>query len=266
MQPGWLAVMLAAAVLGAPRVQAQVEGTIIKKADKREVVGSIVWKSRQRVYEITAKNVTTTLGLDEVARVKIKAPPPELAAAIQQVRGGKPALAIPALKDIFDKYEMLEYDIVAGRSLADAYVKNGQPKDALAVCDKLARENPDIFSDPGLAGPYTEALLALDQVGKLKEVLSNIITKGSRESAAVALIRRGDLEKKRGNFKEALIDGYLRTIVLYEDVKGAQPEALYNASLCFDQLSQGPYAERMRRKLQQTYPQDPYAKKVAAGK
>jgi TolA-binding protein len=71
---------------------------------------------------------------------------------------------------------------------------------------------------------------------------------------------------KQGNYKDALLDGYLRTVVLFGDIKPTQPEALYKAAQCFDQLGQGPYAERMRKKLLADFPQDPYAQRVQSGK
>lgn len=267
MQSAVLVCMFAAAALVASRASAQVEGTIITQ-EGREMPGLLSWKGSQKVYIVRNGPAESTVSLDQVRDLRVKTPPAGLAALIQQVQEGRAvSSAIPALKQIFDRYDMLQYDIVAGRWLAEAYSKSGQLKDAVSVCEKLTRDNPAGLADAGLASTYTAALLALDQVPQLKNVLQSIIKQGSRDAAAVALIRRGDLEVKRNGYRDALIDGYLRVIVLFEDIKPVQPEALYKASLCFDQLNQATYAERMRKKLLQTYPQDPLAAKIkAAGK
>ena len=266
MQSAMLACMFAAAGLVASHASAQVEGTIFTK-EGREVTGSLSWKGSARVYNVRIGQVETTVAWDQVRDLKVKNPPPGLDAAIKVVQDGRSVnSAIPTLSQIFDKYQMLQYDVVAGRYLAEAYSKSGQHKEAVAVCEKLTRDNPNSLADPGLAGVYMAELLALDQISRLKDVLQTIIKQGSRESAAIALVRRGDLERKHNNYKDALVDGYLRAIILFEDIKTVQPEALYDASLCFDQLNQATYAERMRKKLLQSYPQDPYAEKAKSGK
>jgi len=83
--------------------------------------------------------------------------------------------------------------------------------------------------------------------------------------AAMAQIKRGDIERKKENLKEALVDGYLRTIVLFKQVKEVQPEALYKAAKCFEELGEHSYAEKMRKTLLEKYPLDPYTGKIKAG-
>ena len=266
MQSAMLACMFVAAGLVVTGARAEVEGTIFTK-EGREIPGMLSWKGSARSYIVRSGGAEHTVALDQVRDLRVKTPPPGLAAAMQQVQEGRAiSSAIPVLKQIFETYDMLQYDVVAGRGLAEAYAKGGQHKDAVAICEKLSRDNPAALADPGLAGIYTAELLALDQTSRLKDVLQTIIKQGSRESAAGALIRRGDMEMKRNGYRDALVDGYLRVVVLFEDIKSTQPEALYKASLCFDQLNQGTYAERMRKKLIQDYPQDPFAAKVKSGK
>ena len=57
-------------------------------------------------------------------------------------------------------------------------------------------------------------------------------------------------------------DGYLRVVILYENVKEIQPEALYKAAKAFDALNQNANAERMRTKLRTKYAQSEYARKL----
>ena len=51
-------------------------------------------------------------------------------------------------------------------------------------------------------------------------------------------------------------------IVLFQDIKEVQPEALYNAIKCFEQLNQGGYANKLRQKLLAEYPDDKYSEEI----
>jgi len=257
-------VFLALLVCGLLTSRAAVDGTITTK-EGRTLSGQIEWKPASRSYVVQQGNTVLNIAPDKVARVQVR-PPSELEGAIAQVRAGKAAAAIPVLKQIVERYRMLEHDVTAGRWLAEAYLKTADAKNAVAVCEELIRVNPQVTQREDFAQVYADALLADEQYGKLKEILTRQIQTGSRAAAAVAQLKRGDLEMKRGNYKEALLDGFLRIVVLFEDIKSVQPEALYKAAICFDHLGQGPYAEKMRKKLLEEFPQDPYAQQVRAGK
>jgi len=41
-----------------------------------------------------------------------------------------------------------------------------------------------------------------------------------------------------------------------------QPEALFNAAACFEELGEAVYAEKMRKKLMAEYPQSTYTRRV----
>ena len=89
------------------------------------------------------------------------------------------------------------------------------------------------------------------KTAKAKKVIQEVIASGDRLTAAIAQIKRGDLDKKKGDMKIALVDGYLRTVILYADVKEVQPEALYNTVKCFEQLQQSSYADKFRKRFDQ---------------
>jgi TolA-binding protein len=258
--------LLFATLFGAASSLAGVQGTLIMKADGRRVSGELRWKGSQRAYTVTSKQVETSVGIDQVEDVEIPAPPVGLDAAAKQVQEGRFGAAIPVLKQIVSDYRMLKYDAVACTWLANAYTGNKQPKEAIAAIEDLTRDNPELLGDGGIAGAYLDALIADQQDAKTETVLGKIIELGSRDGAATALNKRGEMKMRRNSYKDALIDGYLRTIVLFEDVKQAQPEALYKASKCFDQLGQAPYAEKMRKKLMQEYPQSRQAELAKSGK
>ena len=91
------------------------------------------------------------------------------------------------------------------------------------------------------------------------------LTVGSMSTNSSGAIHGGGNSTVKGDLQTALIDGYLRTIVLFEQVKDVQPEALYKAVKCFEDLGQAAHADKMRKKLLAEYPQTAYAKWIQAG-
>jgi len=261
-----IALWLGAACLMAGTAVAQVDGTIITKLDGRAFTGQIKWKAVGRSYEIRLTNgPIMTVTLDKVSALKVKAPPPGMEGLINRVRSGAGGDAIPGLEQIVKNYEMLEYDLVAARWLAEAYKKADKAAEAIRVCDQVVQSRPKSALSAEFVGAYLEALLTDRQYPKLEAEISAAIAEGGLEVAAVAQNKRGDLKMEKKEFKEALVDGYLRTVVLFEEVKSAQPAALYKAAQCFEQLGQATYAERMRKKLLADFPQDPYSNKLKSG-
>ena len=113
---------------------------------------------------------------------------------------------------------------------------------------------------------YWEALVQTEQFTRLEKALTEVIEKSQdRELVAIAQIKRGDMEKKKGDPKKALVDGYLRTVVFFQAVKEVQPEALYKAMKCFEELGQQSYAEKMRNRLLAEYPESSYSQMVKSG-
>jgi len=246
-----------------------VQGTVVKKNNKGQATGLIKYKPASKVYVITdSQGISITISQADVERVAVKEPA-ELESAAKLVQGGQPALAIANLEKILKDYEGMGPDAKAARWLAEAYVKS-DPGKAVAMCERVISTNPRIATDPDFASVYWKALVDTPNSGsKLKRALDDAIATGPRPLVAQALITRGDMEKKigntKGNLENALIDGYLRVVVLYKDVKEVQPAALYNAIKCFEALNQGGYADRMRKILLADYPDDPYSEQIKSG-
>jgi tetratricopeptide (TPR) repeat protein len=259
LRAAWWAVALA---VGLASSYGQVAGVLTLK-DGREAKGTLRWKASAKAYEFQAEGspAVVMISVDKVAGVRTRAPA-ELVEAVKNVQAGKYPPAIPVLAKVMDDYVMLEHDMTAARYLAEAYQKTDKPKKALAVFEKVT--GAGALSED-LLSLYADSLIADTQYAKALEILGRIVEQGSRTAAAVAQIKRGDIEVKKGNPKVALVDGYLRTVLLFDDVKQTLPEALYKAALCFDQVGQTPYAERMRRRLAAEFPQDPYAAKAKGG-
>jgi hypothetical protein len=108
-------------------------------------------------------------------------------------------------------------------------------------------------------------MIADNKEAGVERILSDAIQKGDRDVVAVAHVKRGNVLKKKGNLKEALWDGYLRVTEMYREQKEAQPEALYQAARCFDELGMGSHAERLRKRLLAEYENTPWAERLKSG-
>ncbi len=256
---------LAAVLFGAGAAVAQISGAVIT-AEGRRIDGTIKWKVREKAYAITAKGgkVELEMAPDSIKELQIPRPA-ELDTAIKNVQDGNAAAAIPALEKVANDYLMLQWDKVATRLLADAYVKAGEADKAIRVCDKVIAANPEAAYLGEMAPAYWQALLKAGRTSKAEDLVTKAIKSGDREASAFALIMRGDLILASGDTnevaKKALRDGFLRVVTLYKNVRTAQPEALYKAAKCFEKLGQSQRADQMRTSLKSEFSASEWARK-----
>lgn len=220
------------------------------------------YMAASKVFQLTSGRVSQTVPASEVARVILAKQPPQLESAIAAVQQGQYAAAVGALKQIQEDYEMFGPDIVAARYLARSYLAMGKSRDALRACEAVTRGNPDAANDPGFASVYWEALLKEKRFSTLNKELDAAIQTGSRNVAAVALIKRGDILMDKDKPKEALLDGYLRVVLLFQDAEAIQPEALYKAIQAHKAANEHHFAEKWRKRLLAGYGTSDYAKKL----
>lgn len=228
--------------------------------------GVIAWSSRDKAYVLTKGGVELQFKESEVSDVDIEKPA-ALDGAIAQVAQGQGAAAIPALQKIVAEYKHLQWDKVAGRYLAEAYIAASKPNDAYRTCKAIIDGEPTAAFKGDLAPAYWASLLGLDKVPALEKLLDKAAKSGDRFSAGAALIMRGDIIMKAGNesadaAKKALTDGYLRVIFCYRDPEiddKLRPEALYKAAKCFEHLGQSSRADGMRRELKGAFKSSPWA-------
>jgi len=231
----------------------------------RTLAGKIRWQPASKAYAVTdIKGIMLQVPEREIARVSVDKPV-EIDGAVNLMGSGNYAKAIPILEKVRTDYTRLQWDVEAARRLAEAYLATGDPAKAVQMCESVIEMNPELARAGDLPPIHWNALHAAGRDATLKKMLDDAVESGTRQTAAMAQIMRGDVEKKNGNFREALVDGYLRTVVLFEDVKVVQPEALYKAAKCFEQLGQLAYVERMRRKLMEEYSRSAYADKMRSG-
>ncbi len=222
--------------------------------------GKVRWLGASKVYEVAVPSKgTRQYSLNDVAEIRLAKPPELLAQASAAVQRGQHAQAIPVLKKIKDAYKMFGPDLEATRWLAVAHLKLNQIDEAVKMCEEVVRENPQAQMSGGFASVYWDALVKKKDFGKLRRILGDAVETGGREVAAIAQVRRGDMDKEKGELKKALLDGYLRTILMFQDVKSIQPEALYKAVKCHEALNEHSHAEKWRKQLMSAYPKSEYA-------
>ncbi len=238
----------------------------ITTTDDRQITGTLRWQPARRHYVVTFQQanvpVTLTLTPDRVREVRVQ-PPSDWDRVIRDVREGRTEQAVPRLEAIVREYLMLQYDLVAGQVLAQIHLRANRPADALRVAESIIATQPEAGTTSELAPVYWEAMLATGRTEPLGPALDAAIQGGApRAVAARAHTLRGDLLKGEGRTRDALKDGYLRTVTLFRDVRAAQPEALFKAAVAFEQLQQIQYAERMRQILLTHYADSEYARRL----
>ena len=258
------ACLLMVLLLGAGGIMAATPGRIIK-TDETIVEGqNIRWLASRQQYVVRRDSIELNIDLADVATVDVKEPQ-GLRGAVGAVQKGQPNAAIPVLRQIVKDYTMLRHDITAARWLGTGLLKKGQAHDAATMLQELV-DNYGFGQLPGeLISIYIDALTEDGKTSQVKSILKIMIEEGSRGAAAVALVKRGDLYRKEGKYKEALIQGYLRVIVLFEEEKHVQPESLYYAAKCCEELGQVSYAEKMRKELMEEFPQSSYTRQTQSG-
>jgi len=247
---------------------AEIKGIVIKHNGQRipqQGGGSLRYLPAQKKYLINAGGVQMQIPLAQVKEVRT-VKPKQLDAAIRAVQTGSYSAAIPVLERIMKDYRMLQWDIPAAENLTLAYLKMGQASKAVQAAELAIEASPakNVYSGD-LARYYWKALIEAKRTAKLRKILLEAVEYGSREVAANAQVMRGNIDFEHGNYKDALVDGYLRTIVLFQDVKKVQPEALYQAIQAHEKLGEHSHAEKWRKKLLSEFPDSSYSKKLQTG-
>ncbi len=230
--------------------------------------GAVRWSNREKAYLLKEGKIERTIKENETAGIDIEKPD-GFDAVVAQVESGQADAAIPALQKIVKDYAHLQWDMIAGRYLAEAYIAADKPSEAKKVCDEIIKDEPTAQYRGDLAPAYWSALLSLTQRSSLEKCLEKAEKGDDRFSRGAALIMRGNIALKDGKetaeaCRKALTDGYLRVILLYKNVEGAeklQPEALFRAAYCFEKLGQSVRADFMRTELKSSYASSPWAKK-----
>lgn len=242
-------------------LQAQAAGGKIQLSDGQVIVATeIRFKKTTQEYIITKGGTELPMPKARVKMVEIDKPA-QYDQAAAAVTSGALDQAIPMLEEIYAACFMLSpWDARSLDLLGFAYKKKGDNAKAASAYKKFYSSiaNPSSITTDMQRRAW-EAFIAVGDKTTLGQSVDSAIAKGSRENAAAAHIARADMAKTEGNKQDALLD-YLRVVILYEQVKTIQPEALYKTAQCLEEL-RDPRAEDWRKKLMADYPQDPWASK-----
>lgn len=107
-----------------------------------------------------------------------------------------------------------------------------------------------------------ESLAALKRFDEAEAVVREVIAEAPAEDdpiQSVAYNTLGDCMRAAGRPKDALL-AYLRTDILFSDAKDQHARALARIAELWTELNQATRAAEVRDRLQQQYPQSPYAK------
>lgn len=270
-----LTMMLLLLVAGYVQAAAEAEGTVINSEGK-PFKGLVRYKSINKVYIIKSApgaangpSIELEVPLAQVRTLSV-AEPPELRPALKLYQDGKYAAAIPVLDKLSQEYSMLQWDVAASHWLAEAYLRDGKPELAVKACERVTDKKPDAALGGELAPTYWQALLAAGRNNKLEEILAAVAKSQFTDGQARANIMRGEVLRKQSKPKDALRDGYLRTVVLYKGwrdpaVKDARAEALYKAAQCFDDLGVIASATKMRSICMAEHADSEWGRRLKAG-
>ncbi len=238
-----------------------VSAAVLYKTDGTKLVGDKITVTASG-YVLKKGPASIPVSFRETAMVGVKEPP-QLGVAIKQVKAGEYTTAIPTLKKIMTFYKKLNHDVTAGAWLVTAYVGAGKNSDAIKTYDTLKRSIKDKKDIPiQLRRSYWEALDKTSANSKLQTDLSSSVRTGNREVAAEAQVRRSDSLMKQGKTEQALKTGYLRTVLLFPDVKDIQPRALLGAVTAYEKLELTKKAAEYKGILMKKYPESPEAKSL----
>ncbi|MBT3296910.1 MAG: hypothetical protein HN919_01410 [Verrucomicrobia bacterium] len=217
--------------------------TILKRrGHEPELVDSVTYKKFGRVYSVRDGGATYTVGERSVEYCK----PPQPGT----LRGDA---NIAQLEEIVATYHMRWWDIEAFKTLMPLYLETKAYKKAIRIYDGMDRRlGPAIPA--AIQNLYWQALDGDGQHKTLSDAIQGTIANGSRESSAWAYLMRGDLLHTDGKREEALIQGYLKTVVLFADIKSCRKRALEKATSTMHELGDSRF-DIFKRILVEEFPQ-----------
>ncbi len=222
---------------------------------------SIQWREGEKAYRVeTMEGPVLPIPKAQVQRLDIKKPA-DWDKAVAMVEAKQFAAAIPVLDSIATSYRMLNWDGEARKMLAKAYLGQNEPKKAADALESYMSSMPKAGIPVDLTRTYWSVLLQAGRGAALKKELDEVVAGGSRPMVAAAMMMRGNMSRDGGQKEAALLD-YLRVVILFDNIKEVQPEALFKAAEILEDL-RDPRADELRKKLVQEYKDSEYAAKLS---
>jgi hypothetical protein len=265
--PGRLLLCLMTIAMVCTAYAGKPKNVYLQLRDGNTIGGTAIWKPASQAYLIKSGNVQKTIQARDVIAVRPASFPVDMRKIMQAIdAGGSASPYIAKLESLGKEWEMMGVDLIAIPYLARGYLQVNQPDKAISKCEELFRKNPMTKRDMGVQRVYWDALLKKGgDTAKLKRALDGAIRDGSRPTQASALVMRGDLfSTDNKKMRDALVDGYLRVIIFYQDEKSAYEEALFKAAAAHTVLNEHHYAEKWRGKLRSQFPRGKWTAKLTS--
>ncbi len=229
--------------------------------NNRTLKGSVEWREAAQEYVVTTADGQIPVPRAQVASLDIDKPA-DFDATAAMVKSRLFGQAIPRLEAIVKKYRMLNWDVEAGKLLAQSYLETNDSKKAIIAMEAVLTSVPRENVPASLQIMYWKALLASGSKTQLQAELTKAVGSGSLETACTAYLMRGNIFLKNGDEEEALSD-FLKVTILGADFKALQPEALFKAADLLDK-ARDPRGMDYRKKLIKDFPGNEYATKASA--
>lgn len=213
--------------------------------------------SQGNIRLITPEGVTMTFDPGTVAVVD---EPANFAELNRMVEAGRYEEAIGGLREIMNRYRFLGWDQRARRLLARAQVGTGQHALAVRTLEELFETQPAARAEPLMQDAYLVALHGAGESEKLLPLLDETVRTGGRQPAARAQLMRANLRLRNEEIEPALFD-FLRITTLFRNLSELQPEALYQAAVCFEKLGYTERAANYFERLARDYPDSEFARR-----
>lgn len=225
--------------------------------DQRQVDGTAVRVNAQGDYVIRTEVGERTFPAAQVLEA-VGEKPAEFDRAVAALRAGQVEQAVPVLERIAQQNRRLGWDDEANTALGRAFLRGQDPQRAAAALEKISE--PFLSRRPDVRVALWDALIGAGRGAVVEPLLDEAIRGGDRALAAQAQIRRGDLKMSRRQVEEAAMD-YLRTVILFESQRAAQPEALFKAGTALREL-RDPRAARLFETLSKEYADSEFAARI----
>lgn len=261
-----------ALLAAAPALRADVNAQVaLAEGDGRPITCSIRWLPVDKVYNISYKAEGAVrerrVKPEQIVRMNVEAPKgwADIAKRVQSDPKSAAGALRGQLEQIAGAYKMLQWDGRAGKLIAEGFLANNNPNEAINACKKIINGNPNAGWNSDMAPAYWQALIDANKLAEAENMINKGCTSGNQRVEIFACLRRGDLLVRKNEHNLALKDGYLRAVLLYREPDDARAEALYRAAEAFDKIGQNTYAERMRDELRTKYPRTAWGRKLLGG-
>lgn len=254
-------ILVVALALGTLGAGADADHIVLTDGTRVEA-SSVSFKRQRKTYTVVDPETGAAKPFPAKRVADVRAKRPALfTQAIKLVKEKKFSEAIPILNQVVEKYAGLRWDVYAGKMLMEIHSAQGQAAEVIIVYDSVTRYSRPEWVAQEMTRWYLDALIKTGQTAKIKRRIADMLKSDHRPTLAMARLLNGDLLASEGKLKDALIDGYLRTIILYRGVANVQPEALSKAMKALENLGDS-RADRMRQMLLDKYPDSEYARKI----